>query len=294
MSNTKNSPLITGLSQIIDRYDGFILDLWGCIHNGVEPFPGVLDALKRARVAGKKLLVVSNAPRRATSVADSMAKLGVDPTLVDDILSSGEATWQALVDRDDPWHAALGRRGLHIGPDRDIGLFAGSGVERVSDPAAADFVLATGPLDDSFGLAEHEGLLQACRKRGLKLLCANPDLDVIRGATRLICSGTLAARYREIGGDTREHGKPQPAIYDRAMQMIGIADRTRVAAVGDSFRTDIAGARGAGIDAVFIPGGIHAEGMGFRHGDVPSAAAIATLAAEHKVSPTWVLPDLRW
>lgn len=287
-------PVIAGLSHVVDRYDGFILDLWGCIHNGVEPFPGVLEALRRARAAGKKLLVLSNAPRRATSVAESMAKLGVDPALVDDILSSGEATWQALVDRTDPWHATLGRRALHIGPDRDIGLFEGSGVERLTDPAAADFVVATGPTDDSLDLAAHESLLQACRQRGLKMLCANPDLDVIRGTTRLICSGALAARYIELGGEAREHGKPHAAIYDRAMKMIGIADRRRVAAVGDSFRTDVAGARGAGIDAVFIPGGIHAEGMGFRHGDVPSPAAIATLAAEYKVSPTWVLPDLRW
>lgn len=289
-----NPPVIAGLAAIADRYDGFILDLWGCIHNGVEPFPGVLDGLRRARTAGKKLLVLSNAPRRATSVAESMARLGVDPALVDDILCSGEATWQALVDRTDPWHASLGRRALHIGPDRDIGLFEGSGVERVTEVAKADFVLATGPMDDSLGLEAHEDVLQDCRRRGLKLLCANPDLDVIRGTTRLICSGTLAARYIEIGGEAREHGKPHAAIYDRAMKMIGIADRRRVAAVGDSFRTDIAGARGAGIDAVFIPGGIHAEGMGFRHGDVPSPAAIAALAAEYGVSPTWVLPDLRW
>jgi HAD superfamily hydrolase (TIGR01459 family) len=287
-------PVIAGLSQIIDHYDGFILDLWGCIHNGVEPFPGVLDALKRARGAGKRLLVLSNAPRRATSVATSMAKLGVDPALVDDILSSGEATWQALVDRSDPWHAALGRRALHIGPARDIGLFEGSGVERTTDVAVADFVLATGPTDDSLDLAAHEGLLQASRSRGLKLLCANPDLDVIRGTTRLICSGALAARYIEMGGEAREHGKPHAAIYKRALSMIGVADRKRVVAVGDSFRTDVAGARGADLDVVFIPGGIHAEGMGFRHGDVPSAAAIAALAAEYKVSPTWVLPDLRW
>ena len=39
--------VVAGLSAIADRYDGFILDLWGTVHNGVEPLPGALDCLRR-------------------------------------------------------------------------------------------------------------------------------------------------------------------------------------------------------------------------------------------------------
>ena len=287
-------PLIPGLSAVVDRYDGFLLDLWGCIHNGVRPFPGVLDALARLRAAGKRLLVLSNAPRRAAAVAASMARLGIDPALVDGVLCSGEATWQALKDRADPWHARLGRRALHIGPERDLSLFEGNGVARVTDPEAAEFVLVTGPTDDAWQLPEHEEVLQACRARGLAMLCANPDLDVIRGETRLICAGAIAQRYAALGGDVRQHGKPDADIYVGVLAMLGVRDTARVLAVGDSLRTDVAGARAAGLDAAFIPGGIHADELGFRPGAAPDAAAVAALVGRHGISPTYILPELRW
>jgi HAD superfamily hydrolase (TIGR01459 family) len=291
-------PVIAGLSAVADRYDGFLLDLWGCIHNGVRPFPGVLDALARLRAAGKRMLVLSNAPRRADAVAASMARLGVDPGLVDGVLCSGEATWQALRERHesgaDPWHARLGRRALHIGPDRDLSLFEGNGLERVTDVAAGDFALVTGPTEDLWPLTAHEDVLQACRARNLPMLCANPDLDVIRGETRLICAGAIARRYAELGGDVRQHGKPHADIYGRALALLGVRDRARVLAVGDSLRTDVAGARGAGIDVAFIPGGIHADELGFRPGAEPDTAAVAALAAKHAARPTWLLPELRW
>lgn len=299
MPNSSSSPpVIPGLSAIVERYDGFLLDLWGCIHNGVRPFPGVLDALRQLRAAGKRLLVLSNAPRRADAVAASMARLGVDPGLVDGVLCSGEATWQALHDRHgpgaDPWHARLGRRALHIGPDRDLGLFEGNGIERVTDAAAGDFALVTGPIDDLWQLPEHEALLRACRARNLPMLCANPDLDVIRGETRLICAGAIARRYAELGGDVRQHGKPHPDIYVRALAMLGVEDRSRVLGVGDSLRTDVAGARAASLDAAFIPGGIHADELGFRAGAAPDVAAVGALCARFGVRPAWLLPELRW
>lgn len=292
-------PVIAGLAAIADRYDGYILDLWGCIHNGVRPFPGVLEALARLRDLGKRRIVLSNAPRRSQAVAGSMAALGVDPGLFDGILCGGESAWHALRDRNDPWHAKLGRRALHIGAARDLGMFEGNGIERVTDPQAAEFILITGPQDDTLDLGAHEPILRACRARNLPMVCANPDLDVIRGTTRLICAGAIAARYAELGGDVRQHGKPDPAIYDTAVAMLGLseqqgADRRRILALGDSFHTDVAGARGAGIDVAFIPGGIHADELGFKPGAVPTAAMIAPLVGRHGVNPTYILPELRW
>ena len=295
---SSSPPLIPGLSAVVERYDGFIFDLWGCIHNGVAPFPGVLDALAQARAHGKRRIVLSNAPRRSQAVGGSMAALGVDPALFDAILCGGESAWLALRDRHgpkaDPWHAKLGRRALHIGAARDLGMFEGNGVERVTDPAAADFILITGPQDDSNDLAEHEPVLRAARARNLPMVCANPDLDVIKGTTRLLCAGAVAARYAALGGDVRQHGKPDPAIYDMAVELLGVRDRRRILALGDSFHTDVAGARGAGIDVAFIPGGIHADEFGFRPGVDPSAAMVAPLVTRYGVTPTYILPELRW
>lgn len=287
--------MLAGLSDVAQRYDGFLLDLWGCIHDGVAPFPHVEGALGRLGAAGKRRLVLSNAPRRAAAVAESMTRIGVKPGLYDAVLSSGEATWQALAHRDDVWHTRLGTRCLHVGPDRDTGMLDGNGLVAAKGPEDATFVLATGPRDDDLGLAAHEELLQACRARKLPMLCANPDLVVMRGTQILICAGALAARYIELGGDVRHHGKPHPEIYERALRLLGIADKSRVLAIGDSLRTDVTGARQAGLDVAFIPGGIHAEVLGIKKmGEGPDAAAMLHLVREFGVQPTYVLPELRW
>ena len=287
--------MLSGLSEAVQRYDGFLLDLWGCIHDGVAPFRHVADALRRAGAAGKRRLVLSNAPRRAEAVAQSMTRLGVPADVCDAVLSSGEATWQALAHRDDAWHAKLGTRCLHVGPDRDTGMLDGNGLVAAGEPADATFVLATGPRHDDLDVAAHEELLAACRARNLPMLCANPDLVVMRGPQLLICAGALAARYVELGGDVRHHGKPHPEIYERALRLLGIGDKRRVLAVGDSLRTDVAGARAAGLDVAFIPGGIHAEVLGVKTmGDLPDPAAMAHLAREYGVRPTYILPELKW
>jgi HAD superfamily hydrolase (TIGR01459 family) len=287
-------PVISGLSVVADRYNGFILDLWGCLHDGVQPYPGVIDALKRLRAAGKRLLAVSNGPRRAFSVAQTTTQLGIDPSLLDGILSAGEVAWQAIVDRSDPWHARLGRRALHIGADRDRGMFEGNGIERVNDVTTADFILLTGPMDDVWELEQHEELLRAALDRSLPMICANPDLDVIKGDQRLICAGTIAARYAELGGDMVQHGKPELAIYARALRDLGVADPRRVLAVGDSFHTDVSGACRAGIDVAFIPGGIHADELGYKPGQTPDVSAVAALMTQYRLTPTWILPELKW
>lgn len=287
-------PVIAGLSSVVDRYDGFILDLWGCLHDGVKPYPGTVDALRRLRAAGKRLLAVSNGPRRAASVAVTTVQLGIDPALLDGILSAGEVAWQAIVDRPDPWHARLGRRALHIGADRDQGMFEGNGLERSRDVSTADFILLTGPMDDEWDLPQHEELLQAALARRLPMICANPDLDVIRGDIRLICAGAIAARYAALGGDVVQHGKPELAIYERALKELGVSERRRVLACGDSFHTDVSGAHRAGIDVAFIPGGIHADELGYKPGVTPDAAAVAALMAQYSVTPTWILPELKW
>jgi HAD superfamily hydrolase (TIGR01459 family) len=287
-------PAVTGIGGLADRYDGFIVDLWGCVHDGLKPFPGVIDALMRLKARGKRVLALSNAPRRAEAVVAGFAKLGIAAELFDAVLSSGEAAWQAFARRGDPWHAALGRHGFHIGPPRNAGMFEGNGLVRVAGLGMATFVLVTGPQDDSLDIAAHEDLLQAVRARGLKMVCANPDLEVLRGPARLICAGALAQRYAVLGGDVRHHGKPDPAIYDAGLELLGIADRSRVLAIGDGLRTDIAGAAAARIDSAWIPGGIHGVEFGIEMGALPAPDAAARLAARFGALPTYLIPELRW
>lgn len=287
-------PILDGVRALADRYDGFVLDLWGVIHNGVEPYPGVLDTLERLQAAGKRTILLSNAPRRAASVIGAMERMGIPRSVYGDVLSSGEAAWRALEARSDPWHAALGRRCYHIGPARDRGMLEGLDIEEVDEPARADFLLNTGVDMDHETVADYDSALVAGARAGVAMVCANPDLVVVRGEKMVVCAGSLARRYEELGGEVFYHGKPHPPVYRTCLAMMGIEDRGRLVAVGDALRTDIAGARAAGIDAVFLPGGIHGEELGISHGEKPDPAALAALCRRGSEWPVAALPAFVW
>ena len=288
------APIHDGLAALADRYDAFILDLWGVLHNGVAAYPEAVDCLKALKARGKKLLVLSNAPRRAAGILERNVELGLVPELYDALHSSGEETWLHLKERPDAWYRDLGRRGFHLGPARDLGIREGLEIDFVEDLAAADFILLTGTHSSEDRVADFEELLQAARARDLPMVCANPDLVVIRGSTMEICAGAIAARYEELGAEVRYHGKPHADVYRRAFALLGVEDRSRIAGVGDSFRTDIAGARAAGIDGIFIAGGIHIEELMPDAEGRPDPDRLAVIAAESGHHPAAVLPLFRW
>jgi HAD superfamily hydrolase (TIGR01459 family) len=286
--------LLTGLAELALDYDGLILDLWGVLHDGTAPFPGVVDALTRLKGAGKRIAVLSNAPRRAALVEKRMNQIGIARGLYDHVHSSGEETWQHLARRDDPFYAALGRRCYHIGPASDDNMIAGVDLERVAEIGQAQFVLNTGPSDWDETVAQYEPLLQAALARALPMVCANPDLVVIAGGRRSICAGAMAQRYEALGGRVRWHGKPYPSVYATCFALLGIADRRRILAVGDSLRTDIAGANAAGIDSVLVTGGIHAEEFGLDAGAQPDLDRVAQAIAASGHTPDAVIAQFCW
>jgi HAD superfamily hydrolase (TIGR01459 family) len=287
-------PVLDRLSAIVDRYDGLILDLWGVLHDGVRPYPGVVEALDRLKRAGQRLVVLSNAPRRAAPVARRMREIGIAPDLYDTLHSSGEETWQLLKERTDPAFARLGRRCFPFMPERDRGLIEGLDLELVPTPAAAEFVLMTGLNDAGEAVADYEAPLSAAARLGLPMLCANPDLEVVRDGIRELCAGALALRYEALGGPVHYVGKPHASVYRRCFaHLAGIAP-SRILAIGDSLRTDIAGARGVGIDSLLVTGGIHAEELAGAGGLHPDPAKLAAACGETGLRPTYAMPGFVW
>ncbi|MDE2573984.1 MAG: TIGR01459 family HAD-type hydrolase [Rhodospirillales bacterium] len=280
---------LAGFAPLAAAYDGFILDLWGVIHDGITPYPGATSCLERLRAAGKRTILLSNAPRRSHVAQEAMRAMGIPDDLYTGILTSGEATHQALRDRSDPWFAALGTRVFHLGPARDRNVIEDLPLTRVDRPEAADFVLNTGPDDtrSPTDIAAYLPDLAACRAAGLPMVCANPDLEVIRGGVRVLCAGALAVRYMEMGGDQRWLGKPDPAIYAPVLAMLG-TERRRVLAVGDALRTDIAGAAAVDLDSCWVLGGIHAEELG------TDPARIEQAAAQSGLAPVATVPAFVW
>jgi HAD superfamily hydrolase (TIGR01459 family) len=287
-------PIHHGLSEIADRYDAFVIDLWGVLHDGVRAFPEAVDCLERLRERDKCVLILSNAPRRAESVAARNAELGIPVYLCDGVMSSGEAAWQHLAARADPWHRALGRRCHHLGPERDRGMREGLDYDFVEDLAEADFVLATGALDFGDTPETYAAFLDEAQTRRLPMICANPDLEVIRGDRREICAGIIACGYEALGGEVRYHGKPHPGVYRDCFALADLPAGARIAAIGDSLRTDIAGARAAGIDGIFVTGGLQGAELGVDAEGNADPARLQALCDAAGEAPVAALPMLRW
>ena len=204
--------LIDGMHELAPAYDGFILDLWGVVHDGTAPFPGVLDCMRRLIAEGKRLVLLSNAPRRADDVVRRVAQIGMPAGLYHGVMSSGEEAWQHLSRRDDPFYAVLGRRCWQLGSERDLEMRDGLDLDFVTGPENADFILNTGPAEWQDTIEDYAPLLAAARRRDLPMVCANPDLVVIHAGKPALCAGALAEHYEAIGGRVRWHGKPYSSV----------------------------------------------------------------------------------
>tara|TARA_R110000787_G_scaffold25757_1_gene72202 strand:+ start:38904 stop:39794 length:891 start_codon:yes stop_codon:yes gene_type:complete len=291
--NTAHPRLLNGLSELAPDIDGFVLDLWGVMHDGVQPYPGAIDCLEQIQKAGKRAVFLSNAPRRVQAVIDHLTHLGVPRELYHDVLSSGEAAWRAIRDQSDEFVRSLGRECLHIGPDRDLTMLEGGLINRRTTAEGASFAMITGAHSADSVVADYQSILDDMKKSGLPAICANPDLEVIRGGKREICAGAIAARYEEMGGEVRYYGKPHANVLEEAVGMLGV-DKSRAVMVGDSFRTDIAAANAAGVGGVFVARGIYAERLMIEPGKQPKAEAVALMATEFGVTVDHVLPGLIW
>ncbi len=287
-------PIFDGLAPLAERYDGFIVDLWGVMHDGVHAFPAAIDCLERLRAAGKRIVILSNAPRRVSAILARNEELGLSPALSHAVMSSGEDAWRHLAQRPDDWYRALGSRCYHLGPERDFNMREGLDYAFVDDLAEADFVLTTGSLGSEDQVGDYEGFLRAAAGHRLPMICANPDLEVMRGEHREICAGAIAARYQEIGAKVRYHGKPHIGIYDACFDVLGEVPPARIAAVGDSLRTDIAGANAVGIDGIFVMSGLQARDLDVDDKGYATPERLAAQCAAEGYMPAAALPVFRW
>src|SRR6201998_1324319 len=245
------------LRDVVDGVDVVLSDIWGVVHNGLEAFPEACEALRAFRAQGATVILITNAPRRADTVQRQLAKLAMPYDTYDAILSSGDLTRTYVADHP-------GRKVFWLGPERDGGIYRG--LDPLLAPLEeADYIVCTGLFDDETETAEdYRPMMQKARERGLTLICANPDIVVERGDRLIYCAGAIAELYRELGGDVIFYGKPHRPIYERAMKLA--TERrgheikpNHVLAIGDSVRTDLAGAHGFGIDCLFVTRGIHSD-----------------------------------
>jgi len=283
--------VIRGLGDIADRYDAFVLDLWGCLHDGVAIYPAALDALHHLKSFGKRSIILSNAPRRAHEIAARIAEMGIAPALYDRLFTSGEETWRALSQNGIDELRGRGRWVYPIMAARDQAMLEGIDATLVGDPAKADFILVTGTETGREDLHSFDPLLAPAAARGVPLVCANPDLVVHRGGVEEICAGSIAQRYEMLGGKVVWFGKPYPAIYRRILAECGLSP-ARLLCVGDALRTDVAGGIAIGAATLFVVGGIHHEEL--LVDQQIDLAALDPLCRKLGAAPDFAIAHLGW
>lgn len=286
--------IIDGMEQLARAYDGFILDLWGVLYDGGRMFDHAMAVLRHLNALEKHLVILSNGPRRASAVEERVAKAGLPREMYHAVMSSGEEAWLSLNGEiSDPWYRDVGGSVFYIGGEGDRAMLDGLGATEAKDVSAADFILDIGPFDSADVISDYEEMLTAAAARHLPMICANPDLVVHRLGKVEICAGSIAERYEELGGRVRWHGKPHRSIYETGMRLMGEIDKSRVLAVGDSLRTDIRGANGAGIDSLLVMEGIHAEDLLGPDG-TPDERRLVDLVARAGAVPTYAIRRFEW
>ena len=288
--------IISALADVSDRYEALFVDLWGCVHNGVTAYPEAVAALQDYRRKGGIVVLVTNSPKPRAGVAVQMAKFGVPEDAYDTIATSGDSARAAM------FTGAVGEKVYFMGEwERDEEFF--QPLEVIDNPvtiarvplAEAEGIVCCGPFDPMADPDVNRADFLYAKTKGLKLLCANPDIVVDRGERREWCAGALARLYTEMGGESLYFGKPHPPIYDLARRRLAALGKdipaASILAIGDGAQTDIRGAMGEDIDSLFITGGLAASDT--KTARQPDKEALSLYLEKEKVAPNYSIGQLR-
>ncbi|MCL4745947.1 MAG: TIGR01459 family HAD-type hydrolase [Burkholderiaceae bacterium] len=285
---------LRGIGQLARRYDAFVLDQWGVLHDGTTPYPGAINCLEQLHARGKRVVILSNSGKPGEANAEFIAGMGFDRALFEAVVSAGDDARDALRTGRDAFHRKLGSRAFVLARDSDLDLCSWFGVQRADEVEHADFLLVLSIDSPRQSLAGWEPVLRRALGLGLPMLCANPDF-ARTGAhgTLFEAPGLIARRYAELGGEVGLHGKPDPGIYQACLRRFACA-RSRVVAIGDSIDHDVLGARNAGLASVLIASGVHRDELGIAAGEPPDAGRCEQLFARAGVTPDYVASLFRW
>jgi HAD superfamily hydrolase (TIGR01459 family) len=289
--------VVSAFSEISDHYEAAFVDLWGCMHNGLTAFPEAVAAMQAFRAGGGLVVLVTNAPRPRAHVEVQIEGLGIPRDAWDAIATSGDAARVAL------YQGAVGARVWFMGEPRDRVFLEPPRIVENPLPVEevpleeAEGIVCCGPFDPKADPGVNRPELMLAEHRGLKLLCANPDIIVDRGESREWCAGAVAKLYEEIGGESLYFGKPHPPIYDLARRRLAslgnLPPDDRIICIGDGWGTDIQGALGEGLDCLAVTGGLAAKETGTEPGGQPDPERLDAFVAQQGLSPRYAIGFLR-
>lgn len=282
--STHRPKAISGLLELVDDHDVFLIDQFGVLRDASGPYPGAPETLSRLKALGKQIIILSNSGKRSAENDARFAALGFAEGSWDLFLTSGEVAWQMMAE-DRTWLPGGKARCLLVSRDNDLSPLSGLALEPCADGALADIVVIAGSESDRFELEHYQKLLEPAARRDVPCLCTNPDTIMLTPAGPRFGAGRIAGLYQELGGSVRFIGKPHADIYRVALRAAGNPDPGRVICLGDSIEHDITGARRAGLRSALVTTGI-LEGL--------SDAGREDLYQLHATWPDFILPGFFW
>ena len=254
---------IKGLKEIYKKYDAYILDQWGVMHDGKKGYNNAVECVEKLFESKKKLIIISNSSKRKKSTLDRLPKIGFNTNYFDEVMTSGEMIWQSLKKENYDETINLGKNCFYIydNINTEFKVYI-EGLEKfnfVNDIEKSDFILACTPFYKK-KVVDYIPLLTKAKNLKLPFICANPDFDTVeRNSDNLVfCMGTIAELYKNMGGKIFYLGKPSIEIYNESTRVLKNIDKSKILSIGDSIYHDIQGANNFGIDSLLITStGIH-------------------------------------
>jgi len=295
----------TTWEQLASRYDGFIFDLFGVLHNGAVALPGAVDLIQKLKRMDKKLVILSNSSKRSAWALKELSKFGLEASAFQGAITSGKEAWKVLAS--EKWN---GKSCIWLAKADGSGVteyLEGTGVKLAPEVQEADFILNSGTntirtssatkhvdCETTGDLEQYRDLFCKAIARSLPMICANPDFrsPAKPGAKETFQPGHVARFYEELGGAVTYYGKPGAAHFEAARRLLGYD--LAIAHVGDSFFHDVCGATAANVPVVFVAGGIDHQELGIQPGEVPTAKALQGLVERYHVQPNHVVPLAMW
>jgi HAD superfamily hydrolase (TIGR01459 family) len=297
MNSITKTKFCAGISDISDSYSGFIIDQWGVLHDGEKPYEGAVECLKELKARKKHIIILSNSGKRADVNKERLKKIGIGPSLYDQIVTSGEMTWQGINEQSEGFFQGLGKKVYVISRGGDRSIVDGLDVDVVDDITEADFLIISGADSPGKTLEDYEPVLKAAVRKQITALCANPDSRGVMGKSNIMGPGTLARRYQDFGGVVHFIGKPHQPIYKHCIKILQEKEiyPGQTIMIGDALAHDILGGNLANIDTCLTRTGVH-EGS-FKNAHTPASVdkTLRLLSKQYNnVMPKYFVETLRW
>ncbi|TGQ67434.1 TIGR01459 family HAD-type hydrolase [Mesorhizobium sp. M00.F.Ca.ET.186.01.1.1] len=257
--SAKKIERLDDIGPLAERYQVFLLDQFGVLHDGSAPYPGAVAAVSALKRAGKTVVLISNSGKRASPNEARLLKLGFEAGSWDHFVSSGEVAWRSFNGMVSSGALRSGTKCLLVSRDDDRSAIEGLPFELTGRGDDADLVLISASEGDRYDLDHYRQLFAPAAARRVPCFCTNPDTVMLTQVGPRFGAGRLADLYESLGGSVTRIGKPYPEIFEAALVLAGRPDRGSVVCVGDSVEHDISGGNGAGVATALVLSGILAQ-----------------------------------